>query len=171
MASRDAFGCFTFTVFSAKNVPVVAAVMIIPFLIVFSVFLPIKTTHLLYRVFSSSDLKHMTSFWFNRFFMDDLSCLLVVCKKCANANGKDSKYTNAININIIWLYCRLYCRLFCRLYCRLFFVTQYLFFFFFSRVQQAYDLERHAQDIFLVLLLLLSFLFNRKSTRMFISDI
>ena len=43
----------------------------------------------------------MTSFWFNGFFMDDLSYLLVVRKKYANAYGKDSNYTNAIDINII----------------------------------------------------------------------
>ena len=66
---------------------------------VFNVFLLIKTTHLLYRAFSSSDLKHITSFWFNGFFM--LSCLLAVCKKYANAYGKDSKYTNAIDISIL----------------------------------------------------------------------
>ena len=42
----------------------------------------------------------MASFWFNWVFMDDLSCLLVVCKKYVNANGKDSKYTNAIDISI-----------------------------------------------------------------------
>ena len=66
----------------------------------FNVFLPIKTTHLLHWVFSSSDLKHMTSFWFKRLFMDHFSCLLVVRKKYANTYGKDSKYTNAIDISI-----------------------------------------------------------------------
>ena len=40
------------------------------------------------------------SFWFNGFFMDDLSYLFVVRKKYANAYGKDSKYTNAIDISI-----------------------------------------------------------------------
>ena len=42
----------------------------------------------------------MTSFWFNGFFMDDLSYLLVVRKKYANAYDKDSKYINAIHISI-----------------------------------------------------------------------
>ena len=32
--------------------------------------------------------------------MDDLSYPLVVCKKYANTYGKDSKYTNAIDISI-----------------------------------------------------------------------
>ena len=43
----------------------------------------------------------MTSFWFNEFFMDDLSYLLVVRKKYTNVHGKDSNFTNAIDINII----------------------------------------------------------------------
>ena len=32
--------------------------------------------------------------------MDDLSCLLAKCKKYGKINGKDSKYTNAIDISI-----------------------------------------------------------------------
>ena len=66
---------------------------------VLNVFLTI-TVNLLYRVFSSSDLKHITSFWFNGLFMDDLPCLLVVRKKYTNSYGKDSKYTNAVDISI-----------------------------------------------------------------------
>ena len=54
--------------------------------------------------------------------MDDLSWLLFVLEKITNTYGKDSKYTNAIDI--IWLYCwvnwRLYCLLNWRLYCRLY---------------------------------------------------
>ena len=42
----------------------------------------------------------MNSFCLNRLFMDDLSCPLVVCKKYTNTNGKDSKYTNTMYINI-----------------------------------------------------------------------
>ena len=43
----------------------------------------------------------MTSFWFNKLFMDDLPCLLVVCKKFANTYGKYGKHANAIDISII----------------------------------------------------------------------
>ena len=101
IASRDAFGGFTFTAFSAKNISVVVAVMISR---VFNVFLPIKAAHLLHRVFSSSDLMHITSFWWLILFFIDLfficSLRSVICKKYANANGKDSKYTNTIDISI-----------------------------------------------------------------------
>ena len=54
----------------------------------------------MYRVFSSSDLKYITSFWFNGLFIDDLSCLLVVRTKYTNSYDKDSKYTNAVDISI-----------------------------------------------------------------------
>ena len=57
-------------------------------------FFPVKAAHLLY-IF----LKHMKSFWFNRLFMDGLSCLLAVCKIYGNANGKGSKDINAIVIS------------------------------------------------------------------------
>ena len=58
MASRYAFGSFTFAAFSAKNIPVVAAIMISLSLIESSIyFFPIKTSHLLYKVFLSSDQK------------------------------------------------------------------------------------------------------------------
>ena len=40
----------------------------------------------------------MTSFWFNRLFMDDLFCFFVVRKKYANTYGKDGKYPNAVDI-------------------------------------------------------------------------
>ena len=43
----------------------------------------------------------MTSFWCNRLFMNDLFYLLVVGKKYANTYGKDSRYTNAIDVSII----------------------------------------------------------------------
>ena len=74
-ASRDAFGGFTFTTFSAKNIPVVVAVMI-NISLVFNVFLPIKITHLLYRVIIR--FKGQTSFWFNR--LCDLSFPLLYIK-------------------------------------------------------------------------------------------
>ena len=46
MASRDAFGGFTFAVLSAKSISVVVAVMINPSLIEFSMFFfLIKATH------------------------------------------------------------------------------------------------------------------------------
>ena len=46
----------------------------------------------------------MTSFWWLILFFIDLfficSLRSVICKKYANANGKDSKYTNTIDISI-----------------------------------------------------------------------
>ena len=83
----------------------------------------------------------MTSFWWLimffivKFFIFRLKS--VIYKKYTNANRKDKKYTNAMDISSIWLYwrlfrrlyCRLYCRLywrlFCRLFCRLLFIMQY----------------------------------------------
>ena len=45
-------------------------------------------------------LKHVTSFWWLIFFFIDKFFRLgsVVCKKYTNANGNDSKDTNAIDI-------------------------------------------------------------------------
>ena len=91
MAYRDAFGGFTFAAFDAKNIPVVVAIMISRSLIESSMFF-FQSKLLIYCIGSSSDLKHMSYFWFNRLFMDDLPCLLVVRKKYANTYGKDSKY-------------------------------------------------------------------------------
>ena len=71
MTSRDAFAGFTFTAFSAKSIPVVVAVMISSFLIESSMFF--FFSFFFYSFIVSSDLKHMTSFWFDRLFMDDLS--------------------------------------------------------------------------------------------------
>ena len=45
MASRDAFGDFTFAAFSAKNIPVVVAV-----------FIPIKTTHFIVYISNGYDV-------------------------------------------------------------------------------------------------------------------
>ena len=60
IASREAFGDFTFASFSAKNIPVVLAVMISLSLIESSMFfVPIKTTHLLYRVIIRSKAYYM----------------------------------------------------------------------------------------------------------------
>ena len=106
IASRDGFCVFMFAAFSPNNILVVVVVMIIPSLIESSLFFfPIRTTHLLYKVFSSSDLKHIRSFWWLLLFFIDLFfiCSLgsVTCKKYANVYGKDSKYTNAIDISII----------------------------------------------------------------------
>ena len=78
--------------------------------------------------------------WWILFFIDEFFIFRlesVVCKKYTNTDGKDRKYTNAIDISIIWLYwrllCRLYCRMYCRPYWRLFFVTQYFFFLLFHK--------------------------------------
>ena len=45
----------------------------------------------------------MTSFWWLiLFFIDKFFRLKsVICKKYANTNGKDTKYTNTIDISII----------------------------------------------------------------------
>ena len=130
MASRDAFGGFTFAAFKAKNIPAVM-VMINPSLIESSLFFSNQN----YSFIVYFLLKRMTSFWsLILFFTDECFWCLrsVICKKYTNTNGKDSKYANTIDISIIWLFCRLYCRLFCRLFCRLycglFFVMQYFFF-------------------------------------------
>ena len=63
MASRDAFGSFTFAAFSAQNIPVVVIVMINPSLIESSMLFPIKATHLFYKVFyhiphAGKDINH-----------------------------------------------------------------------------------------------------------------
>ena len=187
LASRDAFVGFKFTAFSAINILVVVRIIIGPCLIESSLFFFQSKLIILFYIF----LNHMMSFWFDRLFMDDLSWLLFVREK-KSSYGNNSKYTKAIDI--IWLYCwlnwRLYCWLNWKLYCwlnwslycwlnwrlngGLFFIMQYLFFSFFSWMQQAYGLGRHVQDVFLVLFLLflsLSFSFNTKSTRIFISYI
>ena len=58
IASRDVFGGFTFAAFSAKNIPVAPMVMISSSLREPSMFFfSIKTSHLLYKVFLSSDQK------------------------------------------------------------------------------------------------------------------
>ena len=100
MASRDAFGHFTFAAFSARNIPVVVVVMIIPSLIESSMFFFQSKLLILLYVF----LKHMTSFWWLILFFIDLfficSLKSVICKKYTNVTGKDNKYTNAIGIII-----------------------------------------------------------------------
>ena len=75
----------------------------------------------------------MTSFWLIFFFINGFFIFRlksVICKKYTNANGRDIKYTNAIDI--ISLYYRLhwwqFCRLYWKLFCRMFFVTQFVFF-------------------------------------------
>ena len=89
-----------FAGFSAKNIPLVVTVMIIPSLIESSVFFFQSKLLVLLHIF----LKHMTSFWWLILFFIDLFfiCRLgsVICKKYTNANGKDNKYTNAIDISI-----------------------------------------------------------------------
>ena len=97
MASRDAFHSFTFI---SKNIPVVVAVMIISSLIESSMFFFQSKLLVLLYIF----LKHMPLFWrLILFFIDSFFiCSLgsVIYKKYANANGKDSKYTNVIDISI-----------------------------------------------------------------------
>ena len=99
IASRGVFGGFTFAAFSAKSIPVVVAVTI-PSLIESSLFLFQSKLLILLYIF----LKHITSFWWLILFFIDLfficSLWVVICKKYANANGKDSKSTNAIDIRI-----------------------------------------------------------------------
>ena len=57
---------------------------------------------LIYGIFL---LKHMTSFWWLiLFFIDEFFIFRlkgVICKNHRNTNGKDSKYTNAIDMSII----------------------------------------------------------------------
>ena len=99
MASRDAFGGFSFATFNAKNIPVVVAVMIIPSLIKSSMFFFQSKLPILLNIV----LKHMTPFWWFILFFIELfficSLRSVICKKYANANGKDSKYTNSIDVS------------------------------------------------------------------------
>ena len=100
MASRDAFGDFSFAAFSAKNIPVVVTIMIIPLLIKSSMFFFQSKLPILLNIV----LKHMTPFWWLILFFIELfficSLRSVICKKYANANGKDSKYTNSIDVSI-----------------------------------------------------------------------
>ena len=119
----------------------------------------------------------MTSFWSLILFLLLLShqaiideffkrLKSVICKKYTNTDGKDREYTNSTDISIIWLYWRLCCRL----YCRLLFVMQYLFFLFFhkcSKFMTFGDKSRMFLSCYCLFSLLLSFLFNTKSTRMF----
>ena len=120
----------------------------------------------------------------------------VICKKYTNTDGKDRKHTNATDISPIWLYwrlfCRLYwrqfgrlywrwfcrvywrlfCRLFYRLYCRLFFVMQYFFFPLFhkcSKFMALSDTSWMFLSCYCFFLFLCHFLFNTKSTKIFIS--
>ena len=99
MASRDAFGGFTFSTFSVENIPVFVAVMISPILMDSSVFF-FQSKLLIYCI----GLKHMTSFWWLILFFVGLFLIfslgIVICKKYTNTNGKDSKYTNTIDISI-----------------------------------------------------------------------
>ena len=65
----------------------------------------------------------MASFWglilflIDEFFIFRLES--VIRKKYASTNGKESKYTYAIDVSIIWLYSKQCHRLCCRLFCRL----------------------------------------------------
>ena len=86
---------FTFAAFSAKNIPVVVAVIIKSIVNrVFNIFFPIKTTHLCIGLSHHYILKHITSFWwFNRLLLFFIGlffiCSLrsVICKKYKNAYG------------------------------------------------------------------------------------
>ena len=102
MASRDAFGGFTFAAFKPKNIPAASMVMINPSLRESSMFF-FQSKLLIYYI--GSDLKHMTSFWWLILFVIDKFFIFrlksVICKKYTNTNGKDRKYTNAIDISII----------------------------------------------------------------------
>ena len=99
MASRDAFDGFTFATISVENIPVFVVVMISPSLMDSSMFF-FQSKLLIYCI----DLKHMMSFWWLILFFIGLFFIFslgsVICKKYTNANGKDSKYTNAIDISI-----------------------------------------------------------------------
>ena len=100
MASRDGFGGFTFAAFNVKSIPVATVVTIIPSLIESSMFF-FQSKLLIYCIrFFITRSKAYNVVLVYRLFMDDLSCLLVVCKKYANTNGKNSKNTNAIDISI-----------------------------------------------------------------------
>ena len=85
-----------FAAFSAKNIPVVVSVMIIPSLI--------ESSMLFNHSFIVYFLKHITSFWWFILIFIDLffiwSLRNVIFKKYANANGKDRRYANAIDISI-----------------------------------------------------------------------
>ena len=66
----------------------------------FNVFLSITVTHLLYRF-----LKDMKSLWLLFFSVAVFFFIFresAIRKKYTNTNGKDSKYTNTIDISIIW---------------------------------------------------------------------
>ena len=100
MAFRDAFGGFTFAAFSAKNIPVVVAVMISPSVIESSMLFFKSKLLILFYIF----LTHTRSFWRLILFFINLLfiCSLgsVICKKYVSAYGKDNNYANAIDISI-----------------------------------------------------------------------
>ena len=62
-----------------------------------------------------------------------LTCFWLYVKNYTNAYGKDSNYTNAIDVSITGMYCKLffglYCRLYFRMLCGTFFAISILFFF------------------------------------------
>ena len=96
IASKDAFGGFTIAVFSPKNIPVAPMAMINPSLREPSMFLFQSKLLILLHTF----LKHMMSFWW-LFFIDVFfifSLISVICKKHTNTDGKDIKYTNAMDL-------------------------------------------------------------------------
>ena len=74
---------FTLAAFSAKNIPVVVAVMIISSLIESSMIFFQSKLLILLHIF----LKHIASFWFNRLFIGDLSYLLAACKNNASCEN------------------------------------------------------------------------------------
>ena len=98
MASRNAFGSFTFAAFSAKNIPVAVAVM----------FFFNQNYSFMCIFFSPSYLKHITSFlWFMLllffvalFFICSLRRVLVIYKKYTSTYGQNSNYTNVVDISI-----------------------------------------------------------------------
>ena len=109
MASSGAFGHFTFTAFSAKNIPVVVGVIISPSLIDFSMFFSNQNYSFMCSVFSPSYCKAYYSalvvegsllFFVELFFVYSLRRFLVLCKKYTSTSPKQSNYTNAINISI-----------------------------------------------------------------------
>ena len=101
---NNALCCPTSIVLRPKNIPTVVEATVImssPSSIGFLMFF-CQSQSLIYCI----DLKHLTSFWWLiLFFIDEIFVFRlksVIFKKYTNTNGKDSKYTNAINISIIW---------------------------------------------------------------------
>ena len=140
MVSRDAFRGFTFAAFSAKNIPVVVAVVLSPSLIESSMFF----FSFMYRAFSPSYLNHITSFsCFNRlllffvdlFFICSLKGFLVICKKYTSTNRKNSNYTNTVDVSITRSCGKVIrrkrgrrCRVICRGRGRKLIIPEYIFF-------------------------------------------